>query len=60
MNDRNALYSEAIKILDYPSKNNIQILKTHLFLLKVNDDYVINSSEPIDDLVSFINGNHGK
>ncbi|WP_282014469.1 hypothetical protein [Marinifilum flexuosum] len=60
MKDRDVLYKEAIKDLENPSKNNMQIIKTHLFCLKVNNDYVINTKEQINDLVSFINCNHGK
>jgi hypothetical protein len=59
MKDRDMLYNEAIKKLENPSEINIQIIKTHLYLLKVNDDYVINTKEQINELVSFINCNHG-
>ena len=60
MKDRDLLYNEALKNLENPSKDNVQIIKTHLFRLKVNDEYVINSKEQVDDLVSFINSNHEK
>ena len=60
MKDRDSLYNEAIKNLENPSKTNLQIIRTHLFRLKVNDDYVINTKKEIDDLVSFINYNHGR
>jgi hypothetical protein len=60
MKDRDTLYNEAIKKLDHPSENNLQIIKTHLFRLKVNNEYVINTKEQVDDLVTFINYNHGK
>lgn len=60
MKDRDLLYEEAIRSLKNPSKTNMQIIKTHLFCLKVNNDYVINTKEQINDLVTFINCNHGK
>ncbi|PXX99157.1 hypothetical protein DF185_14870 [Marinifilum breve] len=60
MEDRDLLYKEAIKSLENPSKSNRQIIETHLFRLKVNNDYVINTKEQINDLVTFINYNHGK
>jgi hypothetical protein len=60
MEDRDLLYKEAIKSLENPSKTNMQIIKTHLFCLKVNDDYVINTREQINDLVTYINCNNGK
>ncbi|NOU59410.1 hypothetical protein [Marinifilum caeruleilacunae] len=60
MKDRDSLYNEAVKSLDNPSKNNVHIIKTHLFRLKVNNEYVINTKEQLDDLVTFINCNHGK
>lgn len=55
MKDRDSLYKDAIKNLINPSRANLQIIKTHLFYLKVNNDYVINTKEQIDDLITFIN-----
>jgi len=60
MNDRNSLYNEAIKCLENPSQTNIQIIKHHIFKLKINDEFIIKTQEQINDLVAFINCNHDK
>lgn len=55
---RELLYQIAFKKLSNPNFRNLQVIKHHLFRLKVNDDFVINSKQEIEDLVVFINNNY--
>ena len=58
--DRENLYQFGLTKLVKPSQENIKILVNHLFRLKVNDDYVINSCHEVEDLVEYINSNEYK
>ena len=52
---RKALYQYGLSKLEMPSDMNLSILRNHLFLLKMNTDYVINSKQEVDDLITFLN-----
>lgn len=53
--ERKSWYQMALKKLNMPSKENLNIIITHLFHLKVNEDFVINSFCELEELVSYIN-----
>ena len=55
--DREALYQFGIAKLGTVSLENIKILENHLFRLKLNEDYVINSYQEVEELVQFITNN---
>ncbi|MDM8160503.1 hypothetical protein QUH73_11815 [Labilibaculum sp. K2S] len=55
--DRDKLYQFGITKLGKTSRENIKILENHLFHLKMNEDYVINSYKEVEELVQFLNGN---
>jgi len=55
--DRETLYQFGIARLGTASQENIKILENHLFRLKMNDDYVINSYSEVEELVQFLNNN---
>lgn len=55
--DREKLYQFGLHKLGTTSQENISILKNHLFRLKVNNDYVINSFSEVEELVQFLNNN---
>jgi hypothetical protein len=55
--DRQKLYQFGLNKLGVTSQENIVVLKNHLFRLKVNDDYVINSFSEVEELVEFLNNN---
>ncbi|MBN2595804.1 MAG: hypothetical protein JXR82_03360 [Marinifilaceae bacterium] len=55
--DREELYQFGITKLGNTSQENIKILENHLFHLKLNEDYVINSYKEVEELVQFINSN---
>ena len=57
---RKAMYAYAYSKLKCPSVENKQILRSHLFHLKVNSDYVINSKYELDALLKFINKNYDR
>ncbi|WP_209319734.1 hypothetical protein [Ancylomarina longa] len=54
---REGLYQIALSKLRTHSKENINIIIKHLFHLKVNEDFVINSSKEVEELVEYINDN---
>jgi hypothetical protein len=54
---RDALFQLALSKLYNCSDENVNILVNHLFHLKVNDDFVINSERQVEDLVAYINEN---
>lgn len=53
--ERESLYQLALSELNTLSKENINIINTHLFHLKVNEDFVINSLNDVEELVSYVN-----
>ncbi|WP_127343992.1 hypothetical protein [Ancylomarina longa] len=55
--DREFLYQYGLVKLVVLSDENIKILKNHLFHLKLNQDFIINTYNDVDELVSFINRN---
>lgn len=55
--DREKLYQFGIAKLGKTSQENLKILENHLFRLKVNEDYVINSYQEVEELVQFIINN---
>lgn len=52
--DREKLYQFGLNKLGTTSQENIVVLRNHLFRLKVNDDYVINSFSEVEELVQFL------
>lgn len=52
---REELFQFALDQLRNSSSENVSFLKNHLFRLKVNEDYVINSLQEVDELVQFLN-----
>ncbi|PKQ65464.1 hypothetical protein BZG02_00200 [Labilibaculum filiforme] len=56
--DRERLYRFGIGKLGNTSPENIKMLENHLFHLKMNEDYVINSFEEVSELVQFLNNNN--
>lgn len=55
MNDRESLYQYGVAKLMNPSGENKNILINHLFRLKVNEDYVINTCDEVDELIQYLN-----
>lgn len=55
--DRETLFKFGIAKLSNASQENIRILENHLFRLKMNEDYVINSYLEVEELVQFLNNN---
>jgi len=55
--ERESLYQFGLAKLCVASQENISMLVNHLFRLKVNDDYVINSDWEVEELVDYINDN---
>ena len=53
--NREDLFKFALQKLNNSSSENINVLENHLFRLKVNEDYVIDSLQDVDDLVQFLN-----
>lgn len=51
------LYQFGIIKLGNASQENSKVLENHLFHLKMNEDYVINSYKEVEELVQFINNN---
>ena len=52
---REDLFQFALKKLNHSSFENCKVIETHLFRLKVNEDYVINSLRDVEELVTFLN-----
>ena len=52
---REDLFQFALKKLNHSSFENCKIIETHLFRLKVNEDYVLNSLKDVEELVNFLN-----
>ncbi len=55
--DREAMFKFGLAKLNLASQENSKVLENHLFRLKVNEDYVINSYIEVEDLVQFLNDN---
>lgn len=55
--DRETLFQFGIAKLGVVSRENINVLENHLFRLKVNDDFVINSYNEVEELVQYLNDN---
>ncbi len=55
--ERDTLFQFGLSKLGNASRENIKVLENHLFRLKVNEDYVINSYKEVEDLVQFLNHN---
>lgn len=53
--EREGLFQIALSKLEIASKENLNIIISHLFHLKVNDDFVINSPREVEELVTYIN-----
>lgn len=58
--ERESWYQMALERLNIPSTENLNIIVTHLFHLKVNKDFVINSFNELEELVSYINQHDNK
>jgi hypothetical protein len=55
--DREALFQFGIAKLGIASKENSKVLENHLFRLKVNEEFVINSYKEVEELVQYLNDN---
>lgn len=55
--DRNSLFQFGLAKLGNSSQENIKILENHLFRLKVNEEFIINSYREVEELVQYLNEN---
>jgi hypothetical protein len=55
--DRETLFQFGIAKLGIASLENIKVLENHLFRLKVNEEFVINSYKEVEELVQYLNDN---
>jgi hypothetical protein len=55
--DREILFKFGLAKLGIASQENIKVLENHLFRLKVNEEFVINSYKEVEELVQYLNDN---
>ncbi len=56
--NRDRLFAEAKSMIKAPDKQKESILYHHIFSLKMNESYVLETQEDVDDLVRFLNSTY--